>query len=234
MEQILKDKQLNSAYHNKGFVKFPLFDAMQISEIKEFYNYIRERHNAKKNNAFHTTLNTSDSNIINKVNDFLMSYFKREVKKHLVNYNLTISVFLTKDTGKDSSVTIHQDSSFVDETKHTAFGLWVALDNTNVLNGCMQFIPGSHKFYPSLRISPDLPPYFYSFKDAAVDYLVDVPSKAGECVMFNQAIIHASRKNFSHKQRVACVTGGYSKNAEFTHHFLPKGNPLSKIEKYKI
>lgn len=232
MEQILHSKKLNEQYHNIGYVKFPLFDKDEIMEIKSFYNKIKKDHNIE-DRCFHTTMNTSNRNLIDKVNDFLLPYFTRHLPKHLKNYNLTIAGFLIKDPGKQSAVTIHQDLTYVDESRFTSFNLWVSLTDTHLLNGSMQFIPGSHKFYPSLRTSPDIESYFHSFKDKAAEYLVDVPSKAGECVMFNQALIHASRKNVQN-QRPTCIVSGYSKDAEMLHHFIPIGEPLSKIEQHKI
>lgn len=234
MEQILLDKELNKKYHDKGFVKFPLFNKEQLASIKSFYDGIESEHNIEVDKNFHTTLNTSNSNLVKRVNAFLTPFFKKELPKHLKNYKLTIAGLLVKDTGKNSAVTIHQDWTFVDEESHSAFGLWVSLSDTNIFNGCLQFIPGSHSFYPSLRISPDIPGYFQAYKDEAAKYLIDVPSKAGECVMFNQATLHASRKNISQRKRIACIMGGYSANADLLHYFRPQGSSLSQIEKHKI
>lgn len=232
--QVLSSEKLDEQFHKNGFVKFPLFSKKQINEIKAFYDEIVNEHNVEKGRAFHTTLNTSNRELIHKVNKFLRPYFENTLPKHLKDCKLTIGGFLVKDHGKDSTVTIHQDWTFVDESKFTSFNLWVSLEDTNFYNGNMQFVPGSHQFSKSLRISPDIPGYFVQFPEKAAGYLVDVPSKAGECVMFNQAVIHASRKNLSGKQRVSCVISAYPVEADLLHFYLPKGEPLTKIEKHRI
>jgi len=231
---ILKDSCKQDRLESRGFVKFPLFTPEDLMEIKEFYHGIENEHNVDRKRSFHTTLNTSDHKLVGRVHDFLLPYFTKRLTPQIDPCNFTLAGFLAKDSGKNSAVTIHQDWNYVDESRYSSYSLWVGLEDTNVWNGCMQFIPGSHRFYPSLRISPDIPDYFDGFKDKAADYLVDVPSKAGECVMFDQGIIHASRRNRSGRQRVACILGAYPENADLLHHFRPPGNSLDEIEQHTI
>jgi hypothetical protein len=233
MESVLRNNELNKKFNEDGFVKISLFNAEELMEIKAFYQNIALRHNVL-DRSFHTTLNTSDKDLIEEINAFLLPFFQENLSKHLFEYTPTIAGFLVKNQGKHSAVTIHQDWNYVDESNYASYSFWVSLDATNVLNGCMQFIPGSHNFYPSLRISPDIDDYFHDYKDAAANYLVDVPTKAGECVLFNQAIIHASRRNYTNKDRVVCILGAHPPEAELLHHFLPEGNSLDEIEQYQI
>jgi hypothetical protein len=233
MESVLKNRALNSQFDKEGFVKLPLFSEGEVTEIKAFYQLIAKRHNIL-DCSFHTTLNTSDNALIAEINSFLLPFFKKNLSKYMVSFEPTIAGFLVKNQGKYSAVTIHQDWNYVDESKYSSYSFWVSLEATNLFNGCMQFIPGSHKFYPSLRISPDIDDYFHAFKDTAADYLMDVPTKAGECVLFNQGIIHASRRNFTRKDRVVCILGAYPSQARLLHYFRPEGNSLEEIEQYEI
>jgi hypothetical protein len=231
---MLKSNQLQKELDQKGFTKFQLFDNKEINAIKNFYESIKLKHNIEEGRLFHTTMNTNNHLLIDEVHNFLMPFFETKLKNHVENLNFTLAGFLVKGSGKNSAVTIHQDWNYVDESKFSSYSFWLTLEDTNIFNGCMQFVPGSHKFFPSLRVSPNIPDYFHHFKEKAANYLVDVPSKAGECVMFNQGIIHASRRNYSKKSRVACILGSYPKDADLLHYYLPKGASLSKVEKYRI
>jgi len=217
-----------------GYTKFPLFLPEDLKAIKQFHSKIESQHNVEKGRMFHTTMNTNDEQLIELVHQQLFPYFKRHLSSFVNDCKYTLAGFLVKESGKKSAVTIHQDWNYVDESLHSSFSFWVALEDTNVWNGCMQFIPGSRRFFPSLRISPDIPDYFDGFKEMAADYLVNVPSRAGECVMFNQSIIHASRRNFSGRQRIACILGAYPDNADLLHHYRPPENSLDKIEVHRI
>lgn len=43
-----------------------------------------------------------------------------------------------------SSVKIHRDSSYVFNDPHKVVGVWIALEDATVENGCLWVIPGSH------------------------------------------------------------------------------------------
>lgn len=233
MKKHLKIASLQNQIDKKGYVKFPLFDKEEINIIKNFYLLVEKEHK-NPNTLFDTTLNTSNRNLIEKTHQFLLPIFEKKLNQYVTNLNFTLAGFLVKHPGEKSAVTIHQDWNYVDESKFSSYSFWVSLDDVSVFNGCMQFIPNSQKFYPSLRVSPDIPDYFDKFKEKAADYLVDVPSKAGECVMFDQALIHASRRNHGKKPRVACILGSYPQEADLLHHYLPEENNLNAIEQYKI
>lgn len=39
----------------------------------------------------------------------------------------------------------HQDASYLYTEPNSVIGFWIALDDATAQNGCLQFIPGSHK-----------------------------------------------------------------------------------------
>lgn len=43
------------------------------------------------------------------------------------------------------SVIAHQDSTFLYTDPMKLLGFWIALEDATLENGCMHFIPGSHK-----------------------------------------------------------------------------------------
>lgn len=234
MPDLLIDSTLRDQLHKEGYVKFPLFDEKQLREINEFYSQISEEHNVRKDTKFHTTLNTSNTALIAKVNAFLRPIFEKALKKHLTNNKYTIAGFLVKEPGDNSEVTLHQDWTFVDEENYESYNLWVPLVDVDANNGNMQFIPGSHRFAHTLRVSPDLPTYYESYRQEAMEYLKDVECKAGECVIFHQGIIHGSRPNLSNEPRVVSIISTYSEDAQLLHYHIPPGHDTSNIEQYAI
>lgn len=56
------------------------------------------------------------------------------------------SMYIFKQAGIGGVVTSHQDSTFLYTTpRQTCLGVWLALDDATVENGCMWVRPGSHK-----------------------------------------------------------------------------------------
>lgn len=233
MESIFIEEELNAKFEDLGYVSFQLFNQQEIGEIKAFYAAIEKEHR-DSNSFFHTTLNTSNESLIRRVNEFLRPYFMKNLAKYLKNFNLTMAGFLAKDSGLNTQVTIHQDWTYVDESKYQAFNLWLSLDDASRKNGCMQFVPYSHRFIDTLRVSPDITGFFDSFRNKLTPYLVDVPTKAGECVAFHQSILHGSRRNMSGEQRIACISCAYPSSAKLLHHFMPDPKDFNNIEQYEI
>lgn len=109
----------------------------------------------------------------------------------------------------------HVDTPFWSFSDRRALSIWIALDDATLENGCLFFIPGSHKittfenpgigrnmnaifeFYPNLRKSPS----------------AAVAMKAGSCSFHNGLTIHGAHAN---------MTPGFRR--AMTCAFMPDGN----------
>lgn len=232
MKDIFIDSELNETFKRDGFIKIPLFNSVQVQELKEFY-YSKADRQKISSDSFHVTSNSNDQELIKEVTGFLKPYFAKELNKYLKECEFAIGNYLIKESGKDSAVKAHTDTTLVDESKDISFSAWVCLDNADYRTGNMQFIPGSHTFHHSLRVIPDRHQYYEGIQHVLPNYLIDVPTKAGECLIFLHSTIHASRINKSGRPRIACVLGGHSKGSEQLFFFMPQDAPNDKIEKYR-
>lgn len=233
--QILKNKDLNSELEINGFVKLDFLTQNEVLEILSFYKTeIEDRQRKLNGSIFHTTSNSSDFEMIRKVNNFLNPIFESKLKEVLVNHRITIANFLVKEPSNVESVGAHMDWSFVDEKEFKSIGIWVCLTEANYKTGNMQFVPGSHKFFPSLRASPSCPIYYENFKDEVKKYLLDIKTKSGECIIFFHNTIHSSRKNKSSKPRISCVTAGVPENAQLKHFYIDPKDENKNIECYDM
>jgi hypothetical protein len=234
MWNIFINKKLNKQFSHKGYVKFQLFDDKEIEQIRNFYfDNIDESQRSQSVHSFHATSCTSDISLIKEVDAFLKPFFLKALKFHIKNCKFIITNYLVKESTKNSQVTPHLDLSFVDEPQNVSFNVWVSLDDCNENSGNLQVVEGSHRFYNGVRVSPDQPKYFDDFQDKLNKYLKNIPTKAGECIVFHHNLIHASSKNKSGKPRVSCIISGYNINTQLYHFFYDKSNPR-KIEKYSV
>ncbi len=115
----------------------------------------------------------------------------------------------------------HLDTPFWSFSDRRALSIWVALDDATFENGCLFFIPGSHKetsfenpgigrnmdsifnFYPSFKASPS----------------VAAPMKAGSCSFHNGLTIHGAHANMTPGSRRA-----------MTCAYMPDGNTFNGIQ----
>ena len=92
-------------------------------------------------------------------------------------------------------------------------GLWLALDPADEENGCLRFLPGSHK----VRLTRD--DFAWMEERALSGQLMEevlVPADPGDAILLNSLILHASEPNRSGRNRWAYSAFCVSCDAVFT------------------
>ncbi|KAK2635399.1 hypothetical protein Ddye_030191 [Dipteronia dyeriana] len=115
------------------------------------------------------------------------------------------SMYIFKQPGIGGEVVPHQDNSFLYTEPTTCTGLWLALEDATITNGCLWAIPGSQKNGLVRRflrgengVYFDRPSPTYDQKD-----FVPIEVKAGSLVVIHGDLIHQSFENQSSKSRHA-------------------------------
>ncbi|CAA0832964.1 Phytanoyl-CoA dioxygenase [Striga hermonthica] len=115
------------------------------------------------------------------------------------------SMYIFKQPGIGGEVVPHQDNSFLFTDPQTCTGLWLALEDATITNGCLWAIPGSHKdglvrrfIRDESGVHFDKPSPSYDQKD-----FVPIEVKAGTLVVIHGDLIHQSFENKSSTSRHA-------------------------------
>jgi ectoine hydroxylase-related dioxygenase (phytanoyl-CoA dioxygenase family) len=101
----------------------------------------------------------------------------------------------------------HQDEAYWDPGLHyTALGAWLPLDDVDLENGCMCFIPGSHRqdVLPHRHINDD--PAVHGLEttvDVDDSRMVAVPLPAGGATFHHSRLLHYTPPNRSNRPRRA-------------------------------
>jgi ectoine hydroxylase-related dioxygenase (phytanoyl-CoA dioxygenase family) len=109
---------------------------------------------------------------------------------------------LLKPPFRGSEKPWHQDTAYFDYTPlGGVIGVWIALDEATVENGCMQIVPTSHLAGPAQHYHVR----DCQLRDGAVDpaQAVVVPLKPGGALFFSGLIHHGTPPNFSGDRRRA-------------------------------
>lgn len=90
---------------------------------------------------------------------------------------------------------------------------WIGLDDSTRDNGCLYYVPGSHRWPPLPRAS------FANRMDAILDFLtpaqreefnpVPIELKAGECSFHHPMMVHGSYANATAQPRRAVVLNAF-------------------------
>ncbi|KAH8842242.1 hypothetical protein MCOR27_007290 [Pyricularia oryzae] len=134
------------------------------------------------------------------------------------------SMVICKQPEIGGAVPPHQDSTFLYTNPPSAVGFWYALEDATLENGCLSFLPGSHRWAPVERRlvrsagdaagtemadndGPKFPvgeQYGEDKKPAGADADAYVPGevKAGSLVLIHGNLLHKSEKNLSNKGRI--------------------------------
>jgi chlorinating enzyme len=101
----------------------------------------------------------------------------------------------------------HQDVTYWGLEPPEAHTAWIAIDDADVGNGCMQVIPGSHKNGVATHNKADKDGNLLSINQQIPDELVDsskavnLELKAGQISIHNGQLYHASNANTSNRRR---------------------------------
>lgn len=96
----------------------------------------------------------------------------------------------------------HQDASYWPLNEAGALSIWIPVDDVNERNGCMSFIPGSHKAGKLEAIELSNPDDLFT-KTTGYDRAkaVKVPLQAGSCTFHDGLAFHYAHANQTDKPR---------------------------------
>jgi hypothetical protein len=170
--------------------------------------------------------------LIYKVDAKIKSIFVPELEKILLNFKSLSGCFHIKEPGPGSATGIHQDPTFVDESKYCSANVWVALQDIDKENGNLFFVSGSNHVSSSLRTTPESPCYYESFYELLPEMAIHVPLKRGEAVIFNNATIHGATENLTDTIRLASTLLVCSYEAQWLLYYKEKIPVDDQIEEY--
>lgn len=166
------------------------------------------------------TLKYSKEKSINKIGhalhdlDPVFNRFSRNQKVRdlaialgLENSLLVQSMYIFKQPNIGGEVTCHQDSTFIYTEPIDIAGLWFALEDATIENGCLWAIPGGHRQELKSRWlrSPAGPMKFETYDTEAWsrEQLVPLEVKKGSLIVLHGLLPHCSFENRSPNSRHA-------------------------------
>lgn len=192
------------------------------------------------------TLRQSKERSINKIGhalhdlDPVFDQFSRttEIKQlvsdlGIVDPLLLQSMYIFKQPRIGGEVTCHQDATFLFTEPLRMVGLWFALEDANIENGCLWAIPGGHKLGLKSRFmrADGGGTRFEVFDDTPwpKDNLQPLEVKKGTVIVLHGLLPHLSRENTSARSRHAYTLHIIDASAHY-----PESNWLRRSRKMPL
>lgn len=130
------------------------------------------------------------------------------------------SMVICKQPEIGGAVPPHQDSTFLYTKPPSAVGFWYALEDATLKNGCLSFLPGSHRWAPVEKrlvrkadnagtemVDNDGPQFpatdgYGEYAPEGQHEYIPGEVKAGDLVLIHGNLLHKSEKNTSSKGRI--------------------------------
>jgi ectoine hydroxylase-related dioxygenase (phytanoyl-CoA dioxygenase family) len=121
---------------------------------------------------------------------------------------LIMSHLIVKPPGDGLPVAWHQDNTYWHSVQGTEVGtVWLAIDDADLENGCMQVIPCTHDGYPEMEKfstgADDLLGLTVEVTEKMAKVAVSLEMKAGSLSLHDSYVLHGSEPNTSDRRRAA-------------------------------
>jgi hypothetical protein len=202
---MLKNEKHSELLEKYGFVKFPILSKREVNELMGELCQICLVELELKNVA-HAYNSANDQNLEKKrrIESLIRSVFRSKVNEVFDSYKLFNSFAVIKQPG-GGYVVPHQHPPSVEDFSIRTYVMWCSLVDIDAQNGRMQFVDGSQ------NIIPGVIPYAYNspfnkFHDRLEQLSTPVETKAGECIVFDENILHWSEVNKTETPRIAVAS----------------------------
>ena len=202
--KVLTRAQIDT-FNRDGYIKgIRIFSDAEIGEIRAYFDQLlakvlAEGRDAYSINSAHLTYGRVFDLL---ANERITAHIKDLLGEHLVGWG---SHFFCKMPRDRKTVSWHQDASYWPMTPSKTATVWLAIDDADVDNACMRFIPGSHHHgHLTYKLSEeDENNVLFQTVPTAEQYgeTIDVELKAGEISIHSDMLLHGSKANTSGRRR---------------------------------
>ncbi len=218
MNTLFKSDTLANEFATNGYVVLDFLSTNEVQEISALFQKYKPR---VGNYHIYSNLEDNDLDTNIAIENKIKETFQKSIDKYFQNYTIYGGSYLVKGLGENSATTLHQDWNIVDESKDISFTIWVPMIDVDENNGCLQVIPGSHRWFSTIR-SSNIPSLYLNFDSAIESNLVSLPVKAGTAVVFAFNLFHGSKQNKTSDLRRAVHLALVNQHAEIIHYVKDK------------
>ncbi len=224
---VFRDDSLAQQIHADGYAVRRLWTAAQLDALQSLCDR-EHRVQADRGGMFYSVY-SQDLAYRQRVHAEIAAIMRPTFDQFFVDYRNVINMFVVKAPGPASEFAIHQDTTALDEFRHSPLSLWSPLCDVDDSNGPLCLIPRSHRFFSPYR-GVSFPFPFAALQGTLREYLVPLHLERGEALVFDNRLVHSSLANRSGRNREVVVSGIFPAQAQFQVCFKQPGQGDAPIE----
>jgi ectoine hydroxylase-related dioxygenase (phytanoyl-CoA dioxygenase family) len=180
-----------------------IFSAEEIAEIRRYFDHLLARTLAAGADSYSiSTAHLKHARVYDLLTEpRIVAYMQDLLGENVIGWG---SHFFCKMPGDGKRVSWHQDASYWPLTPSKAVTVWLAIDDADVENACVRFIPGSHwlgHLTYSLTENDDSNVLNQVVDVGTLSAPFDNQLKAGEISIHSDLLVHGSEANSSPRRR---------------------------------
>lgn len=202
----LSDEELEF-YRRRGYLllRRQLFSGADLDALAAIFEEHRQAHAGRRGDEFDTP-HFEDTRLL----DYLLAPALLDVVERIIGPDIILwsSHFICKDAFTGRATPWHEDSAYW-STRLDRFDqivtVWLALDDVDRGNGCMQVIPGSHRdggFSSYQGVDKDLNTFPSEISGLDRSTAAAFELRRGECSLHDGRIQHGADANTSSRRRL--------------------------------
>lgn len=204
------------------------------SEVDQLLGAFQSLDCPAQHGAWSASMLSADAEYRATVNQAITAAFTPRAAALLPGYRFCICNFLVKEANQpeEGVVQIHQDPTFVDEDQFASVGIWVPLVDTDMTNGGIAVLPGSHQWNVGPRSFGGWSPYAH-LSAQLLEQAQPLQIRAGSALVFSQKLFHGSPTNRSAATRVSAAALLVPDAARIRCYYADPGRP-QELEVFEV
>ena len=201
-KKILLDETKNKELESQGYAILPFLNQEEIIELTSFFY----KKHSELPSGMYSSSHAPDLNLRKAMNDEIQKVCKRAINNAFYKVQTLGATFMAKSKGENGNIHPHQDWSIVDEHDFFSYNVWLPLVDTTKENGTLLLLPKSHSLLKNTR-GLNIPSSFESVIKEVWEYMEPINLKAGQALVYDHRMLHASGLNQTDTPRLVIVYG---------------------------
>lgn len=204
--RVLLDDRMQREVEDRGYTIARLLSADEAADALEQVRSLSPTDGFEPDGTgrypatYHCTFLDPSEDYRRSVDTLNRQLFEDRMRDLLDDYWMLTSNIYVKAPG-GGPFEVHQNWPVTDDIRDTTLTLWCPFTDVDEERSTIQVVPRSHKIVPDI-FTVTAPKYFTDIYDELVsDWLEPVPLEAGECLIFDDGLLHWSGANESQHWR---------------------------------